>query len=92
MPNLVPPVTTTEAALAYRERILLRLPKPHKEGDFVPLMTSLCPKSSIEIPSHFPHILLCPESSELSCVTRDGHHFVPADKALPHRQHDPGRN
>eukprot|EP00438_Fugacium_kawagutii_P029214 Skav229549 [mRNA] locus=scaffold568:275738:288499:+ [translate_table: standard] len=39
MPNLVPPVTTTEAALAYRERILLRLPKTTKEGDFVPLMT-----------------------------------------------------
>ena len=41
MPNLVPPVTTTEAALAYRERILLRLPKTIKEGDFVPLMTFL---------------------------------------------------
>eukprot|EP00913_Durusdinium_trenchii_P012517 g11753.t1 len=39
MPNLVPPVTTTEAALAYRERILLRLPKDIKNGDFVPLMT-----------------------------------------------------
>lgn len=38
MPNLVPPVTTTEAALAYRERILLRLPKEDKEH-FVPLMT-----------------------------------------------------
>ena len=41
MPNLVPPVTTTEAALAYRERILLRLPKDIKNGDFVPLMTPL---------------------------------------------------
>jgi dihydroorotase len=39
MPNLVPPVTTTQAALAYRERILLRLPKTIKEGEFVPLMT-----------------------------------------------------
>ncbi len=36
MPNLAPPVTTTELALAYRERILDALP----EGlDFEPLMT-----------------------------------------------------
>jgi len=36
MPNLVPPVTTTEQALAYRERILAALP----EGSaFEPLMT-----------------------------------------------------
>lgn len=36
MPNLVPPVTTTEAALAYRNRILAAL----DEGqDFEPLMT-----------------------------------------------------
>ena len=39
MPNLVPPVTTTAAALAYRERILLRVPKEVKQGDFIPLMT-----------------------------------------------------
>ncbi|CAJ1386380.1 unnamed protein product [Effrenium voratum] len=39
MPNLVPPVTTTEAALAYRARILQRLPKHVRPGDFVPLMT-----------------------------------------------------
>mmetsp|Transcript_14172 Transcript_14172/g.26553 ORF Transcript_14172/g.26553 Transcript_14172/m.26553 type:complete len:352 (-) Transcript_14172:73-1128(-) len=39
MPNLVPPVTTTEAALAYRERILLRVPKDLRQGQFVPLMT-----------------------------------------------------
>ena len=94
MPNLVPPVTTTEAALAYRERILLRVPKPHKEGDFVPLMTSLCAKSSIESP-----VCLFSNSSfhalsqvKLSYATREGHHVVPADKALPHRQHDSGRN
>jgi dihydroorotase len=36
MPNLVPPVTTTEAALAYRERILAALPAG---ADFAPLMT-----------------------------------------------------
>src|SRR6218665_2367463 len=36
MPNLKPPVTTTAAAIAYRERILAALP----EGmDFEPLMT-----------------------------------------------------
>ncbi|MEA5097699.1 MAG: amidohydrolase family protein, partial [Burkholderiaceae bacterium] len=36
MPNLIPPITTTEQALAYRERILTALP----EGmDFEPLMT-----------------------------------------------------
>jgi len=39
MPNLVPPVTTTAAALAYRERILSKLPADAAEGDFVPLMT-----------------------------------------------------
>eukprot|EP00439_Symbiodinium_sp_Y106_P035592 s5021_g4.t1 len=39
MPNLVPPVTSTAAALAYRERILLRVPKDVRPEDFVPLMT-----------------------------------------------------
>ncbi len=36
MPNLKPPVTTTEQALAYRERILAALPPG---SDFEPLMT-----------------------------------------------------
>lgn len=36
MPNLVPPVTTTEQALAYRDRILAALPA---DSDFQPLMT-----------------------------------------------------
>ena len=36
MPNLVPPVTTVEAAEAYRERILAALPAG---SDFTPLMT-----------------------------------------------------
>jgi dihydroorotase len=36
MPNLRPPVTTTEQALAYRERIIAALPKGSK---FEPLMT-----------------------------------------------------
>lgn len=36
MPNLTPPVTTTEQALAYRERILKSLPA---NSDFQPLMT-----------------------------------------------------
>jgi dihydroorotase len=36
MPNLTPPVTTTEAALAYRERIMDALPRDHA---FEPLMT-----------------------------------------------------
>ncbi len=36
MPNLTPPVTTTEHAIAYRERILAALPA---ETDFEPLMT-----------------------------------------------------
>lgn len=39
MPNLVPPVTTTEMALAYRERILRRVPSDVPEGSFLPLMT-----------------------------------------------------
>ena len=36
MPNLTPPVTTVEAACAYRERILAALPE---RADFTPLMT-----------------------------------------------------
>ena len=36
MPNLVPPVTTVDAALAYRERILAALPEGQS---FTPLMT-----------------------------------------------------
>ena len=36
MPNLVPPVTTTDAALAYRERILAHVPD---DAGFEPLMT-----------------------------------------------------
>ena len=36
MPNLVPPVTTTAAALAYRDRILAAVPDG---SDFIPLMT-----------------------------------------------------
>ena len=36
MPNLKPPVVTTEQALAYRERILAALPE---DSDFQPLMT-----------------------------------------------------
>lgn len=39
MPNLVPPVTTTEMALAYRERIMKRVPSDVPEGAFHPLMT-----------------------------------------------------
>src|SRR5690625_5106306 len=35
MPNLVPPVTTTAQALAYRERIMRAVP----DQDFEPLMT-----------------------------------------------------
>ena len=36
MPNLVPPVTTTDAAIAYRDRILAAVPRGH---NFTPLMT-----------------------------------------------------
>ncbi|MGB5337462.1 MAG: dihydroorotase, partial [Gammaproteobacteria bacterium] len=36
MPNLQPPVTTTDQALAYRERILAAVPA---DADFTPLMT-----------------------------------------------------
>ena len=36
MPNLVPPVTTVDAAIAYRQRILDAVPEGH---DFTPLMT-----------------------------------------------------
>ena len=36
MPNLAPPVTTVDAAIAYRQRILAAVPAGH---DFTPLMT-----------------------------------------------------
>ena len=36
MPNLQPPVTTTQQALSYRERILAAVPT---DTDFTPLMT-----------------------------------------------------
>ncbi|MDR5778419.1 dihydroorotase [Caballeronia sp. LZ065] len=39
MPNLKPPVTTTELAAAYRERILAALPKEGAGARFEPLMT-----------------------------------------------------
>ena len=39
MPNLRPPVTTTEMAAAYRERILAALPKDGPGARFEPLMT-----------------------------------------------------
>merc|ERR1719265_557992 len=39
MPNLNPPVTTTAAALEYRERIMKRVPEDVPEGAFTPLMT-----------------------------------------------------
>lgn len=38
MPNLVPPVTTTAQALAYRERVLAHVPAPRR-AHFQPLMT-----------------------------------------------------
>jgi dihydroorotase len=39
MPNLRPPVTTTEMAAAYRGRILAALPKDGPDAKFEPLMT-----------------------------------------------------
>lgn len=36
MPNLKPPITTTAAAIAYRESILKAIPK---NSNFTPLMT-----------------------------------------------------
>jgi len=43
MPNLVPPVTTVAAALAYRQRIIAALPA---DADFTPLMTAYLTDSS----------------------------------------------
>lgn len=39
MPNLKPPVTTTERALKYREHLLSSLPRHLPHGSFEPLMT-----------------------------------------------------
>jgi len=49
MPNLVPPVTTVDAALAYRERIMARVPQDVPQGSFVPVMALyLTDKTSVE--------------------------------------------
>jgi len=57
MPNLKPPVTTVEAALAYRQRILEALPTG---ADFEPLMTlyltESTPVSEVEKVAIDPHI------------------------------------
>lgn len=39
MPNLKPPVTTVDAAAAYRQRIMAALDKSGLQGSFTPLMT-----------------------------------------------------
>ena len=60
MPNLAPPVTSTQAALAYRERILRALP-PHVT--FEPLMTlyltDSTPAAEIERAHASGHVLGC---------------------------------
>ena len=57
MPNLTPPVTTTEQALAYRQRILQSIPADSK---FEPLMvlylTNNTPVDEIERAANNPHI------------------------------------
>ncbi len=57
MPNLVPAVTTVEAALAYRGRILAACPE---NADFEPLMTLYLtdetPASEIEAAAKSPHV------------------------------------
>ena len=58
MPNLVPPVTTVEQALAYRQRILAALPAG---SDFEPLMTLYLTDSTsaetIQQAAQNPHII-----------------------------------
>jgi dihydroorotase len=60
MPNLAPPVTSTEAALAYRERILRALPP---RASFEPLMTlyltESMPAAEIERAHASGHVLGC---------------------------------
>ena len=57
MPNLSPPVTTVDAALAYRERILAAVPEGH---DFEPLMTlyltESTPVAEVRRASDNPHV------------------------------------
>lgn len=57
MPNLSPPVTTVDAALAYRERILAAVPEGH---DFEPLMTlyltESTPVAEVARASDSPHV------------------------------------
>ncbi len=57
MPNLKPPITTVDAALAYRERILQALPE---EADFEPLMTLYLTEATsvaeVEKAASDPHI------------------------------------
>jgi len=57
MPNLVPPVTTVEMALAYRQRVLTAIPK---SSSFTPLMTLYLTESTtlaeIEKASRHPDV------------------------------------
>eukprot|EP00897_Mesotaenium_endlicherianum_P010066 jgi/Mesen1/9088/ME000058S08580 len=74
MPNLRPPVTTTEAAIAYRERILAALPP---DSQFEPLMTLYLTDVFIErvlapLVSRLPGLRVVMEH----ITTADAAHFV----------------
>jgi len=83
MPNLVPPVTTIAAALAYRERILAALPPG---ADFTPLMTAYLTDSSDpeEIArGHAEGIFTAVKLYPAYATTNSAHGVTSIDKVMP---------
>jgi len=83
MPNLVPPVTTIAAALAYRERILAALPP---DADFTPLMTAYLTDSSEpeEIArGHDDGIFTAVKLYPAHATTNSAHGVTSIDKVMP---------
>jgi dihydroorotase len=83
MPNLVPPVTTIAAALAYRQRILAALPKG---ADFTPLMTAYLTDGSDpeEIArGHREGVFTAVKLYPAHATTNSAHGVTDLDRVLP---------
>lgn len=81
MPNLVPPVTTVEAALAYRDRIIAALPQGY---DFTPLMTCYLTDASVpdEIEQGFREGVWVAAKLYPAGATTNAHHGVTSISGL----------
>jgi dihydroorotase len=83
MPNLVPPVTTIAAALAYRERIIAALPGG---ADFTPLMTAYLTDASDhhEIASGYAEgVFTAVKLYPAHATTNSAHGVTLIDKVMP---------